>query len=136
MKIRDFKKNNTPSVFWLFFALLLFQNCASKKPLTDIFVSLPAGYTSANSEVFMKYSGEAASAYIPANATLKQFTTSGAYYKVVQGRAAKLLALCKKDGKFYFATVTIASITANHAETIATMTETTEANFKTQITSF
>ena len=91
----------------------------SEKPLTDIFVKVPAGFTSANTEVFMKYAGEKANAYIPANSTLKQFTTSGAYYKVVaRSRGAKLLALCKKDGKFYYATVTISSITSNHTETI------------------
>lgn len=108
----------------------------SEKPLTDIFVTLPQGFTNANTEVFMKYTGENTSAYIPANPTLKQFTTSGSYYKVVQGRAAKLIAMCKKDGKYYYAVLTISSINANHSVTISAMTETTESDFKNQINNF
>lgn len=108
----------------------------NETPLTDITISTPNGYTNVNTECFMKYTGEIASAYIPSNATLKKFTTQGAYYKVVVGRGAKIICFAKKDGKFYYDIQTISSIAANQTLNITTMTETTEANLQTIIASF
>jgi hypothetical protein len=108
----------------------------NETPLTNIYITLPAGFTSANSDVIFKYTGEMSSAFLPANSTLKKFTTDGSYYKVVQGRSAKIMAIAKKDNKYYYFIVTIASINANHSEVITTMTETTEVDFNTQISNF
>jgi len=108
----------------------------NETPLTDITVSTPAGYTNVNTECFMKYTGENASAYIPSNATLKKFSTQGAHYKVVVGRGAKIICFAKKDGKFYYDIQTIGTIVANQAVSITTMTETTEANLLAIIAAF
>ncbi len=108
----------------------------NETPLTNIYVTLPTGFTSANSDVIIKYTGENSSAFLPSNSTLMKFTTDGSYYKIVQGRGAKLMALAQKNGKFYYAIVTISSITANHAEVITSMTETTEADYNNQIANF
>jgi hypothetical protein len=104
----------------------------NETPLTHINVTLPAGFTSANSDVVFKYTGEMSSVFLPANATLKKFSTDGTSYKVVQGRSAKLLAIAKKDDKFFYFLVTIASIGENHSEVITTMTEATEQDFISQ----
>jgi hypothetical protein len=108
----------------------------NETPLTHIYVTLPSGFTSANSEVVIRYDGEKASAFLPPNPTLKKFTTEGTHYKVVQNRAAKIMAMSKKDGKFYQAIVPIPSITANHNEIITTMPEVSEAVFNSQIANF
>lgn len=108
----------------------------NETPLTDITISTPIGYTNLNTECFMKYSGEMASAYVPSNSTLKKFTTQGAYYKVVVGRGAKIICFATKGGKFYYDIQTIGSIVANQSVNITTMTETTEANLQTIIAAF
>lgn len=108
----------------------------NEKPLTDITITTPNGFTNKNTECFMKYTGENATAYIPANSSLKAFSTQGGYYKVVVGRAAKILCFAKRDGKFYYDIQTIGAITINQTLAISTMTETTEANLNTVIAGF
>ncbi len=108
----------------------------NEKPLTDITITTPSGYTNKNTECFMKYTGESATAYIPANSSLKAFSTQGGYYKVVVGRGVKILCFAKRDGKFYYDIQTIAAITTNQTLAITTMTETTEANLNTIIAGF
>ncbi|MCS6823604.1 MAG: hypothetical protein NZ529_04860 [Cytophagaceae bacterium] len=104
--------------------------------LTHLYVTLPDGFTSSNSEVVIRYVPDRAVAYLPANPTLKKFTTDGSSYKVVQGRTIKVLALAKKDNKYYYKVETIPSINANHELVITSMTETTETDFKNQISNF
>jgi hypothetical protein len=108
----------------------------NETPLTDITITTPVGFTNVNTECFMKYTGENASAYLPANTSLKVFSTQGAFYKVVQGRAAKIICLAKKDGKFYYNIQTVAAITANQTLNITAMTETTETNLNIIIAGF
>lgn len=108
----------------------------NETPLTDISISCPATFTNANTEVFMKYTGENTGAYIPANPTLQKFSTQGSYYKVVQGRGCKIMAFAKKGTKYYYSIQTIPSIGANQMVTVGSMTETTENDLKTQIANF
>jgi hypothetical protein len=119
----------------------LFKYCnldrfMNQTPLTDITVNTPSGFTNKNTECFMKYTGENASAYIPANSSLKAFSTSGAYYKVVEGRSAKVICFAKRDGKFYYQVKTVSSIVTNQTLTIDNMAETTEANLQAVIAAF
>ena len=105
-------------------------------PLTNITVSIPAGFTNKNTECFLKYTGENASAYIPSNASLKAFSTTGAYYKVVEGKSVKVICFSKKDGKFYYQVKPVTSIVTNQTLTMDNMAETTEANLQSIIALF
>ncbi|MBC7425363.1 MAG: hypothetical protein H7321_02410 [Bacteroidia bacterium] len=108
----------------------------NETPLTDITIKTPAGFTNVNTECFVRYTGEASAAYIPSNFSLKAFSTKSAYYKVVQGRSMKVICYAKKDSKFYYQIVNIASISADHQETISTMIETTESGLQAIIDTF
>jgi len=108
----------------------------NETPLTDLTIELPVGFTNTNSEVIMRYTGEMSSAVLPANSTLKKFSTQGSNYKIVQGRGVKILALCIKNSKYYVATLDITAITTNHSASITTMNEVSEADFNTAIDNF
>lgn len=108
----------------------------NQTPLTDITVTTPSGYTNSNTECFIKYTGENSSAYIPSNYTLKAFSTQGSYYKVVQGRAAKILVFAKKDGNYYYEIITINSISANHSVSASNLQQTTLTGLNAIIASF
>lgn len=108
----------------------------NQTPLTDITVTTPSGFTNLNTECFIKYTGENSSAYIPSNFTLKAFSTQGAYYKVVQGRAAKIIVFAKKDGNYYYEIITISSISANHSVSASNLQQTTLAGLNAIIASF
>lgn len=108
----------------------------NETPLTDLTIELPVGFTNTNSEVIMRYSGEFSSALLPANPTLKKFSTQGSGYRVVQGRGVKILALCIKNSKYYVATLDITAITANHNASITAMNEVSETDFNSAINNF
>jgi hypothetical protein len=105
-------------------------------PLTDITINTPAGFTNKNTECFIRYAGENASAYVPSNVSLKAFSTVGAGYKVVEGKSIKVICFAKRNGKFYYQVKTIGSITTNQVLAMDNMTETTEANLQSVITAF
>jgi hypothetical protein len=105
-------------------------------PLTNITVTVPAGFSSANTQCFFKYSGENAGAYLSPNPTLRAFSTEGSYYKVIQGREAKILVMAVKDEKTYYQTVSTGAITANQVIDIASLIETSEENLHAVIAAF
>jgi hypothetical protein len=105
-------------------------------PLTDITVTTASGFTNKNTECFLKYVGENASAYIPAKGTIKAFSTVGNdAYRVVQNKSAKIICFAKKDGKFYYQIKTI-TIGANETLAMDNMVETTETNLEAIISAF
>ncbi len=134
----NIKRGNNTFIFGLdkLFTWCNLDRYMNEKPLTDITITTPAGYTNKNTECFIKYTGENATAYIPANSTLKAFSTQGGFYKVVVGRAAKILCFSKRDGKFYYEIKTIAAIAANQTLAMTNLLETTEANLNIVISSF
>ncbi|MCS6824965.1 MAG: hypothetical protein NZ529_11795, partial [Cytophagaceae bacterium] len=107
-----------------------------ENPRTNIYVSLPQGFTSANSEVYIRYVPEKAIAFLPANSTLQKFTTDGSNYQVVKGRALKILAVAKINNQYFYAEVNINSIQDNHEVNIQSMTQTDEQGLKNKITQF
>lgn len=108
----------------------------NETPLTDITVKVPSGFTNANTKCFFKYAGENAGAYLPASASLQAFTTDGSFYKVVQGREAKILIMAFKDDKVYYQIVSTGPITANQVITISSLIETTEEDMHAVIATY
>lgn len=105
-------------------------------PLTDLTVSVPAGFSNANTVCIIRYDGENAVAYLGANPTLQAFSTVGGYYKVVANSNIHILCIAKKDNKFYYAKLSKNSLGTNETLAITAMIETTEPNLKTQIAGF
>lgn len=108
----------------------------NESPLTNLTVYLPAGFSSTNTVCFLRYINEQSSAFVPANATLRAFSTVGSHYKVVQGRSASVICVAKKDGLLYAQVVAIPEILENQVVNIAEMKVYTENNLKQTIGNF
>jgi hypothetical protein len=135
----DLKRNNTVTLVVGLDSIFKYCNLdrfMDGTPLTDITVTTGSGFTNKNTECFLKYVGENASAYIPSKSSIKAFSTIGnGDYRVVQNKSAKIICFAKKDGKFYYQVKTI-TIGANQTLAMDNMVETTETNLEAIIAAF
>jgi hypothetical protein len=136
----DIKQGGAASTFLVgldsIFKYVNLDRMMNETPLTDITVTIPLGFTNKNADCFIKYVGEDAAAFLPSKNNIKAFTTLGGNYKVVQNRAAKIICMAKKDGKFYYQVKNISAIAANQTMAMDNLVETTENNLRAVIASF